>query len=278
MLRRRARSEPAGGVGGLAPGGLARELERPRIDYRREPQFKDVVAPGIGEPGARLRGEREAAAEGGKPVAELQLQAPGPEVFVASGVVRGKAVERGAGQERVHAARGRPAHRLRQRQRAPGAGCGVAGELATFAETLDELLASRHKVLVFSQFVKHLKLIEEYLAGAGIAFQYFDGSTPARARAERIAAFQAGQGDLTRELQMRINPRERRTTAKRAALWCFREIETLRRTLIQRAGRIIRPAGTLILLMNTNARLEGELRHALATLNSSSTVRKLNLL
>ena len=74
--------------------------------------------------------------------------------------------------------------------------------------------------------------------------------------------------NLTRELQMRINPREHRTAAKRAALWCFREIETLRRTLIQRAGRIIRPAGTLILSMNTNARLEGELRHALATLNA----------
>ena len=53
----------------------------------------------------------------------------------------------------------------------------VVTTLATFAETLDELLASRHKVLVFSQFVKHLKLIEEYLAGAGIAFQYLDGST-----------------------------------------------------------------------------------------------------
>ena len=44
----------------------------------------------------------------------------------------------------------------------------------------------------------------------------------------------------------------------------FREVETLRRTLIQRAGRIIRPAGKLILSMNSNARLEGDLRHALA--------------
>ena len=53
--------------------------------------------------------------------------------------------------------------------------------------------------------------------------------------------------NLTRELQIRLNPRARGTTAKRAALWCFREIETLRRTLLQRAGRIIRPAGKLIL-------------------------------
>ena len=76
------------------------------------------------------------------------------------------------------------------------AGAPASSKLATFAETLDELLASRHKVLVFSQFVRHLKLIEEHLAGAGIAFQYLDGSTPARTRSERIAAFQAGQGDV----------------------------------------------------------------------------------
>ena len=75
-------------------------------------------------------------------------------------------------------------------------GAPASSKLATFAETLDELLAGRHKVLVFSQFVKHLKLIEEHLAGAGIACQYLDGATPARARAERIAAFQAGHGDV----------------------------------------------------------------------------------
>ena len=76
------------------------------------------------------------------------------------------------------------------------AGAPPSSKLATFAETLDELLANRHKVLVFSQFVRHLKLIEEYLAGAGIVYQYLDGSTPAKARAERIADFQAGRGDV----------------------------------------------------------------------------------
>ena len=40
------------------------------------------------------------------------------------------------------------------------------------------------------------KLIEKYLAGAGIAFQSLDGSTSAKAQAERIAAFQAGQGEV----------------------------------------------------------------------------------
>jgi len=69
--------------------------------------------------------------------------------------------------------------------------------------------------------------------------------------------------NLTRELQIQLTPRARGTTAKRAALWCFREIETLRRTLIQRAGRIIRPAGKLILSMNSNKKFEHELLYAL---------------
>ena len=80
------------------------------------------------------------------------------------------------------------------RCRTPGA--STSSKLATFAETLDALRENHHKVPVYSQFVKHLKLIEEYLAGAGIAFQSLDGSTPAKVRAERIAAFQAGRGDV----------------------------------------------------------------------------------
>ena len=71
----------------------------------------------------------------------------------------------------------------------------ASSKLKTFATTLDELRQGRHKVLVFSQFVRHLKLIEEHLIESGIPYQYLDGSTPAKRRAERIAAFQAGEGD-----------------------------------------------------------------------------------
>ena len=81
--------------------------------------------------------------------------------------------------------------RLVQETSAPG-----SSKLETFAETLDELLANQHKVLVFSQFVKHLKLVEERLVETGVVYQYLDGSTPAGTRAKRIAAFQAGQGDV----------------------------------------------------------------------------------
>ncbi len=70
-----------------------------------------------------------------------------------------------------------------------------SSKIQILATTLEELRQGRHKVLVFSQFVGHLKLIEELLAESGIPYQYLDGSTPAKARAERIAAFQAGEGD-----------------------------------------------------------------------------------
>ena len=75
-------------------------------------------------------------------------------------------------------------------------GAPASSKLAVFGETLAELLENRHKVLVFSQFVGHLKLIESWLRKEGIGYQYLDGSTSMTARRERIAAFQGGQGDV----------------------------------------------------------------------------------
>ncbi len=72
----------------------------------------------------------------------------------------------------------------------------ASSKLRTFADTLDELRRGRHRVLVFSQFVRHLRLVEAHVKKAGIPYQYLDGSTPAKARAERIQAFQRGEGDL----------------------------------------------------------------------------------
>ena len=92
--------------------------------------------------------------------------------------------------DRPGAAEGVPAAAIR------AAGAIESAKLTTFATTLAELLENRHKVLVFSQFVMHLKLVEEYLQREGVAYQYLDGSTPAKARTERIAAFQAGEGDV----------------------------------------------------------------------------------
>lgn len=58
--------------------------------------------------------------------------------------------------------------------------------------------------------------------------------------------------NLCRELQMRSAVPERKTTAKRAALWIFEEMGTLRRKVIQRAGRITHPQGRVTLTMAKN--------------------------
>jgi len=69
-------------------------------------------------------------------------------------------------------------------------------KLQVFAEVIEELLGSRHKALVFSQFTGHLALIREYLDNQNIAYKYLDGTTPARERQRQVEAFQAGEGDL----------------------------------------------------------------------------------
>ncbi len=71
-----------------------------------------------------------------------------------------------------------------------------SSKLELFGETLDELLENRHKALVFSQFVKHLSIVEEYLKSKGINYYYLDGSTPPHIRQERIDAFQRGSRDV----------------------------------------------------------------------------------
>ena len=71
-----------------------------------------------------------------------------------------------------------------------------SSKLGLFAETVEELLENGHKALVFSQFVKHLKIIEDWVKERGISYQYLDGSTPLPIRDKSIRAFQAGEGDL----------------------------------------------------------------------------------
>lgn len=71
-----------------------------------------------------------------------------------------------------------------------------SSKLAAFGELLEELLANRHKALVFSQFVDHLSLIRAELDTRGVRYQYLDGATPMQVRKQRVDAFQAGDGDV----------------------------------------------------------------------------------
>ena len=75
--------------------------------------------------------------------------------------------------------------------------CGLQGsKLAAFSETIDELLANKHKALVFSQFVDHLSILRAELDRKGIAYQYLDGSTSMKDRKQSVEAFQNGEGDV----------------------------------------------------------------------------------
>jgi SNF2 family DNA or RNA helicase len=71
-----------------------------------------------------------------------------------------------------------------------------SSKLRLFGEVVEELLENGHRALVFSQFVSHLAILEEYLQKKKITYQYLDGSTPLAKRQERIEKFQAGEGDL----------------------------------------------------------------------------------
>ncbi|HRH89894.1 MAG TPA: DEAD/DEAH box helicase, partial [Rubrivivax sp.] len=72
----------------------------------------------------------------------------------------------------------------------------VGAKVQAFEALAAELVEAQHKALVFSQFTDFLKLLAERLDAAGLRYQYLDGSTPAAARAERVAAFQRGEGEL----------------------------------------------------------------------------------
>ena len=76
------------------------------------------------------------------------------------------------------------------------AGAVSGAKLDALIELIDELIVNRHKALVFSQFTGFLDLAEERLKALGVRFHRLDGSTPAAARATRVAAFQAGEGDV----------------------------------------------------------------------------------
>ncbi len=71
-----------------------------------------------------------------------------------------------------------------------------SAKLELVGATLLEILEGGHKALVFSQFVKHLKIVENWVKGQGIAYQYLDGSTPGKQREVSVNAFQEGEGEV----------------------------------------------------------------------------------
>ncbi len=74
--------------------------------------------------------------------------------------------------------------------------------------------------------------------------------------------------NLVRELQMITQPRARGTTRGRATLWVFEQVGTLRKTVIQRAGRLTQPGGRLTLAFCRGKLLKGRLLQILDSLDS----------
>ncbi len=71
-----------------------------------------------------------------------------------------------------------------------------SAKLERLVEVIDTLREEGHRVLVFSQFVRHLALAREALAGRGVRLLSLDGGTPAAERARLVDAFQRGEGDV----------------------------------------------------------------------------------
>lgn len=76
--------------------------------------------------------------------------------------------------------------------------------------------------------------------------------------------------NLFRELHMMAHERKRGTTEKRTALWEFTEANTLRRTLLQRAGRLTSPGGILTLTMSGNPTVRKGVLHYLNRLKRAA--------
>jgi len=96
------------------------------------------------------------------------------------------------------------------------------------------------------------------------------GYVPVRTRAGNQLYLLAGlfAHNLTCELQMATTPPQRNTTASRAALWAFEKLNTLRNTLLHRAGRFTRPQRTLTLTLNANAFARQRLLNLLQALHA----------
>ncbi len=72
----------------------------------------------------------------------------------------------------------------------------TSAKLESFLELVRELVAGRHRVLVFSQFTDVLALVKPLLDASDITYQYLDGATSMKQRTAAVDAFQGGDDDV----------------------------------------------------------------------------------
>ncbi|WP_420317396.1 SNF2-related protein [Ekhidna sp.] len=63
-----------------------------------------------------------------------------------------------------------------------------SGKLEEVTYMIENSISKGHKVLIFSQFVKHLKIVSDYLTSQDVEFAYLDGST--KDRKSQVERFQ----------------------------------------------------------------------------------------
>ncbi|MFH0178576.1 DEAD/DEAH box helicase [Streptomyces cacaoi] len=70
---------------------------------------------------------------------------------------------------------------------------GRSGKLELLDELLDTLLAEGSSVLVFTQYVRLARLLEQHLAARGVPTQFLHGGTPVAEREDMVRRFQDGE-------------------------------------------------------------------------------------
>lgn len=70
---------------------------------------------------------------------------------------------------------------------------GRSGKLELLDELLDTLLAEGASVLVFTQYVRLARLLEQHLAARGVPTQFLHGGTPVAERENMVRRFQDGE-------------------------------------------------------------------------------------
>jgi hypothetical protein len=109
-------------------------------------------------------------------------------------------------------------------------------------------------------------LIGEAKSAAKMAY------VPTRSRAGNLFYMLASilAHNVTRELQMQTKSRQKQTNSKRAALWLFEKLDTLRNKLIRRAGRLHYPDGRLTLTMSQNTAVQAEFEQIMKELEAAA--------
>src|SRR5690606_26563949 len=65
---------------------------------------------------------------------------------------------------------------------------GDSGKFNDVIHKIETVLSENHKILIFSQYIRHLQLFRNYLSKKNIAYAYLDGST--RDRQHQVELFQ----------------------------------------------------------------------------------------